>query len=380
MVQSQYSLSWDYYKSNICTGFSSLQQNGEFVDMTLAADGHFVKVHQVIIALSSPYLKTLMSSAPCQHPVIFLNNVSHKTLSQLLEYMYTGEVLVPADSLTEFAEAARSLCIKGLENITGNDTVKAQNDKSICDTETVIKQENPKHSPIQSTWASWDQQICLLSRNGAVNSYDNPGVYFQQVPLPYSATNVLVKKERSHIKSPAKNVSMSNDDDDDYHDYGEAPLDDSGAQDSDDGNKLLKIRERFKSSQANTTMEKMASKLQFSVSIRGALQIVLNRYIYNFTSKKRKGVRRWRCVDYRSHKCTAFVVTKDNVVLNRGNPHNHAFHDKKILAKIEKKTIFSQLEDIKVTPELESKKYDDDSSEESQTKDYLEFNITDENE
>lgn len=339
MVQSQYSLSWDYYKSNICTGFSSLQQNGEFVDMTLAADGHFVKVHQVIIALSSPYLKTLMSSAPCQHPVIFLNNVSHKTLSQLLEYMYTGEVLVPADSLTDFAEAARSLCIKGLENITGNDTVKAQNDKSICDTETVIK-----------------------------------------VPLPYSATNVLVKKERSHIKSPAKNVSMPNDDEDDYHDYGEAPLDDSGAQDSDDGNKLLKIRERFKSSQANTTMEKMASKLQFSVSIRGALQIVLNRYIYNFTSKKRKGVRRWRCVDYRSHKCTAFVVTKDNVVLNRGNPHNHAFHDKKILAKIEKKTIFSQLEDIKVTPELESKKYDDDSSEESQTKDYLEFNITDENE
>lgn len=59
--------------------FSKLQQvlfgfqNGEFVDMTLAADGHFVKVHQVIVALASPYLKELMTSAECPHPVIFLN-------------------------------------------------------------------------------------------------------------------------------------------------------------------------------------------------------------------------------------------------------------------------------------------------------------------
>lgn len=100
MVQSQFSLLWDSYKSNICSGFANLQQvnkyptlnffsfniniyqiilvvillqNGELVDMTLAADGHFVKVHQVLIALSSTYLKQLILSAPCQHPVIFLN-------------------------------------------------------------------------------------------------------------------------------------------------------------------------------------------------------------------------------------------------------------------------------------------------------------------
>lgn len=41
--------------------------------MTLAADGHFVKVHKVLMALASPYLKDLMASAPCQHPVVFLN-------------------------------------------------------------------------------------------------------------------------------------------------------------------------------------------------------------------------------------------------------------------------------------------------------------------
>lgn len=41
--------------------------------MTLAADGHSVKVHQIILALASPYIKELIASAHCSHPIIFLN-------------------------------------------------------------------------------------------------------------------------------------------------------------------------------------------------------------------------------------------------------------------------------------------------------------------
>lgn len=44
----------------------------EFVDVTLAAGGHLVKAHQNILALASPYLKEMLKSAPCQHPIIFL--------------------------------------------------------------------------------------------------------------------------------------------------------------------------------------------------------------------------------------------------------------------------------------------------------------------
>lgn len=48
-------------------------QRGEFVDMTLAAEGHHVKVHQMVMSLVSPFIKDLISSANCPHPVIFLN-------------------------------------------------------------------------------------------------------------------------------------------------------------------------------------------------------------------------------------------------------------------------------------------------------------------
>lgn len=54
--------------------------------MTLAADGHIVKVHQMIIAVASPYLKELILSAPCPHPVIFLN-VSWIKIKQVFFYI-----------------------------------------------------------------------------------------------------------------------------------------------------------------------------------------------------------------------------------------------------------------------------------------------------
>ncbi|KOB75783.1 Mod(Mdg4) protein, partial [Operophtera brumata] len=94
MAQSTFSLSWEAHRSNICNGLSVLQQNEEFVDMTLAADGHFVKVHQMVMALASPYFKDLISSAAGRHPVIYLNKTSHSTLCAILEYIYTGEVMI----------------------------------------------------------------------------------------------------------------------------------------------------------------------------------------------------------------------------------------------------------------------------------------------
>lgn len=43
--------------------------------------------------------------------------MSHATLSLILEYIYTGEVIVPSANLSSFIEAAKSLHIKGLENV-----------------------------------------------------------------------------------------------------------------------------------------------------------------------------------------------------------------------------------------------------------------------
>ncbi|KAJ0175404.1 hypothetical protein K1T71_008563 [Dendrolimus kikuchii] len=118
MAQTKFSVSWESYQKNICNGLSALQQRGEFVDMTLAADGHHVKVHKMVMSLVSPYIKELISSADCAHPVIFLNQISFKTLCAILEYIYTGEVLVEKENLNSFVIAGKALHIKGLQDMS----------------------------------------------------------------------------------------------------------------------------------------------------------------------------------------------------------------------------------------------------------------------
>ncbi|CAB3223407.1 unnamed protein product [Arctia plantaginis] len=121
MNNTEICISWDEHLNNVSKGFSCLQQNSEFVDMTLAAEGHLVKVHRNIVALASPYLRAMLQSAPCQHPVIFLNNVNHKILGYILEYIYTGEVKIPSDIMDTFIEACKSLCIRGVANIASSE-------------------------------------------------------------------------------------------------------------------------------------------------------------------------------------------------------------------------------------------------------------------
>ncbi|XP_013175439.1 PREDICTED: uncharacterized protein LOC106123576 [Papilio xuthus] len=351
MVQPQFALSWDSYKTNICGGFSALQQNGEFVDMTLAADGHLVKVHQVLLALASPYIKELLASAPCQHPVFFLNNISYTTLSHLLEYIYTGEALVPSVNLNAFIEAAKALHIKGLETIVGHEvavtgTPSKRNDES--DSNVVF--------PGVRRLISTNNEIPLGRESLPLNA--RKILIRQSQPettVTSSAGSTKQNTQSSYAKEDSQGFSDCDDFGNDHHD------------DDDDDFAILTKKRKLEDNvkvQGSTTATNLPqasnTNLQFTVSIRGSLQVILNRYMYNLNSTQNSGVKRWRCVDYRSSKCMAFLVTKGNVVINRANPHCHPYHDKKILAKIEKNAVFSALDDVEGYKEMESKREEEE--------------------
>ncbi|GBP94906.1 Modifier of mdg4 [Eumeta japonica] len=77
------------------------EQNGELVDMTVAADGHLVRVHRLLLA----------------------SNLSYNTLCSLLEYIYTGEVHVSIENIKDVLNAGKALRIKGFEDMVQADRV-----------------------------------------------------------------------------------------------------------------------------------------------------------------------------------------------------------------------------------------------------------------
>lgn len=59
MEGEQFSLCWNNFHTNLSSGFHSLFKDEDLVDVTLAADGKFLKAHKTVLSVCSPFFKDL---------------------------------------------------------------------------------------------------------------------------------------------------------------------------------------------------------------------------------------------------------------------------------------------------------------------------------
>lgn len=87
------------------------------------------KCHRIPMPLVSTETKMRKNrkQLPCEQILtyfskfaVFLNNVSHSALKDLIQFMYCGEVNVKQDALPAFISTAESLQIKGLTDVSIN--------------------------------------------------------------------------------------------------------------------------------------------------------------------------------------------------------------------------------------------------------------------
>lgn len=135
----QFSLCWNNFNTNLSAGFHESLCRGDLVDVSLAAEGHIVKAHRLVLSVCSPFFRKMFTQMPSNtHAIgefsqlsdweaysnyffpfaVFLNNVSHSALKDLIQFMYCGEVNVKQDALPAFISTAESLQIKGLTDVS----------------------------------------------------------------------------------------------------------------------------------------------------------------------------------------------------------------------------------------------------------------------
>ncbi|VVC90967.1 unnamed protein product [Leptidea sinapis] len=250
-----YSLAWREHLKTFCAGLSNLQQNEEFVDMTLAADGHFVKVHKIILALASPYIKDVISSMECHKPVLFLHGVSFTTLCSILEYIYTGEVLVKTNNINDFLDAAKSLKIRGLSEVHLDESMniksnhyQSYNNDTVTDTE-LTEDTQRDDIKVREDYVFDDQ-----------HSEQCVDVVVQVEPFCRLDSRLL--QDDDTIKTDVGNI------------------------------------------------------MQYTMSNQGSLQLILNNYVYYLKYTNKDSSQQWRCVDYLNKwKCRAALFTKDDIAV-----------------------------------------------------------------
>ncbi|KAL1383397.1 hypothetical protein pipiens_013139 [Culex pipiens pipiens] len=138
----EFALCWNNFADNIASGFQSLYDRGDLVDVTIACDGKLLKAHKIVLAICSPYFQEMFLENPCKHPIIVLKDVSLNVMQELLQFMYQGEVNVKHSELQSFMKIAETLQIKGLTASHRND----RNSSAAPSPATNLHQPQPAHS------------------------------------------------------------------------------------------------------------------------------------------------------------------------------------------------------------------------------------------
>jgi len=140
-------LQWGQHSEEMMEKLSSLLNKKSLLDITLAAEGKFLKAHRVILAASSTYFEDLLLDSQEQNPVIYFRDVSFQELEVLVQFIYTGVVDVPGSCLDSFLSLAKSLGVTGFLNSSENTDVKSPAKRKLLLSDSLVKvNENDKEN------------------------------------------------------------------------------------------------------------------------------------------------------------------------------------------------------------------------------------------
>jgi len=132
-------LTWANYNQKLSQAFRRYLDSQLFCNVTLSAEGRTVKCHQEILSACSNWFENILSSVEnYQHPIILLKDVSFIELEYIVNFMYSGEVVVPQEEIQSFLKTAELLEIKGL--------LDRQEEKKV--TKQPSSSPRPKESPV----------------------------------------------------------------------------------------------------------------------------------------------------------------------------------------------------------------------------------------
>ena len=91
-MSEQFCLKWNDFYSNVSKSFSLLRNEKYLHDVTLVTDdSNQVSAHKLVLSACSEYFKNIFrNNEKHQHPLLCLDGLSSKDLSNVLDYMYNA--------------------------------------------------------------------------------------------------------------------------------------------------------------------------------------------------------------------------------------------------------------------------------------------------
>ena len=128
----KFSLKWDDFTSNASKAFSSLRNEDYLHNVTLVSnDNQQVSAHKLVLSASSEYFRNIFKNNPNNHPLICMDGVTREDLTNIMDYMYNGEVHIYQDDLDRFLNLAERFKLQGLLGGSGPENDNKKDNKGI---------------------------------------------------------------------------------------------------------------------------------------------------------------------------------------------------------------------------------------------------------
>ena len=126
----KFCLKWNDFDNNLRSSFQQFREDKDFFDVSLVCEDEQIEAHKTILSACSVFFKKLFKRHQHHHPLVYLKGVKFVELTQLLQFVYQGEVNVAREDLSSFLEAAEELKIHGLTQDLTNETKPKSKPKS----------------------------------------------------------------------------------------------------------------------------------------------------------------------------------------------------------------------------------------------------------
>ena len=156
-MKGRYDISWPGFEENRTKHMEDLLRRNQFVDVTLVFDDdEQLEAHKMILSSSSSFFQRVLEKNNHQHPLIYLRGVKKRMFQSMLDFIYAGEVALPAEHLDEFIATAKDLKIKGILDKKGKTKPVGNRMKSLdlertTEEEEVIHVENVGKATVEDT-------------------------------------------------------------------------------------------------------------------------------------------------------------------------------------------------------------------------------------
>ena len=114
-MSEKFSLKWNDFETNVSKSFRKLRNQADFYDVTLvSSDQQQLSAHKLVLSSCSEYFKNILKQNKHSNPLLCLEGISSMELTNVLDYVYNGELQIYQDNLERFLEIADRFQLEGL--------------------------------------------------------------------------------------------------------------------------------------------------------------------------------------------------------------------------------------------------------------------------